>query len=406
MYNGARMLSRITSFSLLFLFLFFLLVTAVRAQTLDAEELTVLRLINEYRAQNGLPVLKASISLTRAADWMSGDMASKNYFSHTDSMGRDPFARMTVFGYAFATTKGENLAAGYSDAARTFNQWRNSPGHNSAMLHKDFRAIGISRVYQMFSTYKYYWTTDFGGVVDATFDGGASAAASTGQPVRTVNAANFVQTIAPDSIATAFGAQMAPSTMGASGYPLPNSLAGVTVTVNEQPAQLLYVSPAQINFIVPPGVSPGTGNVKIFNNGILIGSGSVAVESVSPAIFTSSSNGQGPAIAQTTFNGASYQATVNTDGSARAISVGTTASPNYLVMYGTGLRLRSSLNAVRVTIGGVTVPILYLGAHSRLAGVDQLNLRLPLDVRGRGLVDVLITVDGRVSNIAKLNIGN
>lgn len=405
MYTGARVLSRFTSLS--FLFLMILVGVAAQAQTptLDSEELTVLRLINEYRVQNGLPELKASISLTRAADWMSADMAAKNYFSHTDSTGRDPFVRMSAFGYNYATTKGENLAAGYSDAARTFNQWRNSPGHNSAMLHRDFRAIGISRVYQMSSTYKYYWTTDFGGFVDATFDGGASAG-STGQTVRTVNAANFVQTVAPGAIATTFGTQMAPSAMGASSFPLPNSLGGITVSVNEQPAQMLYVSPAQINFVVPAGITAGTGNVKVFNNGSLIGSGSVTVENVSPAIFTASANGQGPAIAQTTFNGASYQPTVNTDGSARAVTVGTSASPNYLVMYGTGLRLRSSLNAVRVTIGGVTVPVLYLGAHSRLAGVDQLNLRLPLEVKGRGMVDVVITVDGRVSNIAKLSVGN
>jgi uncharacterized protein (TIGR03437 family) len=391
--------------SLSFLSLLFLAGGSAHAQTLDSEELTVLRLINEYRAQNGLPALKASISLTRAADWMSADMAAKNYFSHTDSTGRDPFARMSAFGYTFATTKGENLAAGYSDAARTFNQWRNSPGHNSAMLHKDFRAIGISRVYQMFSTYKYYWTTDFGGVVDATFDSGTGAPTPT-QTVRTVNAANFTQTIAPGAIATTFGTQMGASALGANSFPLPNSLGGITLTVNEQPAQMLYVSPTQINFVVPAGVTAGTGNVKIFNNGSMIGSGSVAIENVSPAIFTASSNGLGPAIAQTTFNGASYQPTVNTDGSARAISVGASASPNYLVMYGTGLRLRSSLNAVRVTIGGVTVPVLYLGAHSRLAGVDQLNLRLPLEIKGRGMVDVVITVDGRVSNIAKLNIGN
>ena len=404
MRNGARMLSRIAPLCFLVLFL---LTTGVivRAQTLDAEEQTVLRLINEYRAQNGLPALRATATLTRAADWMSGDMSSKNYFSHTDSMGRDPFARMSAFGYTFATTKGENLAAGYSDAARTFNQWRNSPGHNAAMLHKDFRAIGVSRVYQMFSTYKYYWTTNFGGVVDTPLDGGASSG-STGQTLRTVNGASFVQTIAPGGIGSIFGAQMAPTTMGASSFPLPNSLNGITVTVNEQPAQMLYVSPGQINFVVPAGVSPGTGNVKVFNNGALIGSGSVTIENVSPAIFTASGNGLGPAIAQTTNNGSTFLPTVNSDGTARAVSVGTSATPNYLVMYGTGLRLRSSLSAVRVAIGGITVPVLYLGAHSRLAGVDQLNLRLPLELRGRGMVDVVVTVDGRVSNIARLNVGN
>ena len=37
-------------------------------------------------------------------------MASKNYFSHTDSLGRDPFTRMNAFGYS-ASAMGENIAA-------------------------------------------------------------------------------------------------------------------------------------------------------------------------------------------------------------------------------------------------------------------------------------------------------
>ena len=62
--------------------LFFLLLTisfAAMAQTptLDAEEQGVLKLVNDYRAQNGLAALKVSLALTRAADWMSADMAAK-----------------------------------------------------------------------------------------------------------------------------------------------------------------------------------------------------------------------------------------------------------------------------------------------------------------------------------------
>src|SRR5258708_37347882 len=129
---------------------------SVRAQTptLDSEEQMMLKLINDYRAQNGLNSLSASLALTRAADWMSADMAAKNYFSHTDSAGRDPFVRMTAFGYNYGGYRGENIAAGYDDAARTFNLWRNSPGHNAAMLNANFNVIGISRAYGALSIYK------------------------------------------------------------------------------------------------------------------------------------------------------------------------------------------------------------------------------------------------------------
>src|SRR5215510_12772385 len=172
----SRSLSRYLLLSLPFLLIIVIAVgIRAEAQSVDAEEQAMVGLINDYRAQNGLRQLKISASLTRAAEWMSGDMASKNYFSHTDSLGRDPFARMTAFGYNYNTSRGENLAAGYNDAVRTFNQWKTSASHNAAMLNAKYAVIGLSREYNGGSVYKWYWTTDFGGFVDATIDGGSSS---------------------------------------------------------------------------------------------------------------------------------------------------------------------------------------------------------------------------------------
>lgn len=374
-----------------------------RAQSLDAEEQTMLRLINEYRAQNGLGQLAASIAVTRASEWHSADMAAKNYFSHIDSQGRNPFVRMAAFGYNYQTAMGENIAAGYNDAVRTFNQWKNSAGHNATMLNPNYKVIGIAREYGASTIYKWYWTTDFGGFVDATIGGTGGTPTQT---VRTVNAANFFQTISPDAIVATFGSQFTQSTVNATSFPLPTSLGGVSVTVNDIAAQLIFVSPAQINFVVPSGVGAGTAMVKVMYNGAVIGTGTVTTENISPSTFTVSANGQGIAAAQTTFDGVSYQSVANTNGTARAVTVGTATQPNYLILYGTGMRRRSSLSAVRVTIGGVALSVDYLGAHSRLVGVDQVNVKLPQALRGRGMVDVVVTVDGRVSNVAKINIGN
>jgi len=146
--------------------------TAARAATtgpvLDAEEAAFCRTINNYRAQQGLGPLRVSTSLTKAADWDTTDMAQKNYFSHTDSLGRDPFKRMTAFGYNFSTSKGENIAAGNATAAATFSQWKASSGHNQNMLSSAYKVIGISRSYSATSTYKWYWNTDFGGYADTS----------------------------------------------------------------------------------------------------------------------------------------------------------------------------------------------------------------------------------------------
>jgi uncharacterized protein YkwD len=135
--------------------------------TINPIEKHMIARINQYRASAHLPRLRFDPHLTRAARWMSRSMASRNYFSHTDSFGRSPFQRMTVFGYPSNTYRGENLAAGRPGVERTFQQWLHSAGHRRNMLRSRFRAIGISRVYDATSPYGYYWTTTFGSRVTA-----------------------------------------------------------------------------------------------------------------------------------------------------------------------------------------------------------------------------------------------
>lgn len=129
------------------------------------EEAALCRLVNGYRAQNGLGPLLRSSSLTNAAKWHSGDMAQKNYFSHTDSLGRDQYQRMAAFGYSYPT-KTENIAAGYATAAATLTQWKNSFLHNKELLSPSYAVMGIGRAYQATSQYGYYWTHTFGGFND------------------------------------------------------------------------------------------------------------------------------------------------------------------------------------------------------------------------------------------------
>lgn len=396
--------NRIQSLVSLLILLLAVSFTAV-AQTpaIDAEEQGVLKLINDYRAQNGLGTLRVSVALTRAADWMSADMAAKNYFSHTDSAGRDPFTRMAAFGYGYNTFKGENIAAGYGDAARTFNLWRNSPSHNAAMLNPNFNVLGISRAYSASTTYKWYWTTNFGGFVDTLLPTGGGSPA---QNVRTVNAASYAQTIAPDSVVATFGTGISQSTASANSLPLPLTLNGVTVMVNNMSASLLYVSPTQINYVVPTNTDPGVATVKVMSGGAEIANGTVTIETVSPSIFTIKADGKGVPAAQTTLDGVAFQSVANADGTAKALSVGTAAKPNYLILYGTGLRRRSSMTNVRVLIGGVQAEVSFLGAHSQLVGVDQMNIKLPQTLRGRGNADVVVTIDGKTANTVTINIGN
>ncbi len=150
---------------------------ALRA--LDTEESAFLSLINAYRAQNGLAALTATPLLNQVAYDHSLDLGQNRYFDHNDLQGNSPFARMKNAEYR-GGAMAENIAAGNSSAQATFDQWKGSAGHNANMLGAAYRAIGIGRAAVTGSPYTYYWTTDFGDVVDGSqLPGGGGPDAST-----------------------------------------------------------------------------------------------------------------------------------------------------------------------------------------------------------------------------------
>jgi uncharacterized protein YkwD len=128
-------------------------------QAIDAEEQKLLDLINQYRVANGKNQLVFNTDVTRAAAWLSQDMATKNYFSHTDSNGRGMGPRLTWCGLSYSNAA-ENIAAGYTDAQGVFDGWKASSGHNANMLRDGVTAAGIGRAYNATSQWKWYWTLD------------------------------------------------------------------------------------------------------------------------------------------------------------------------------------------------------------------------------------------------------
>lgn len=134
---------------------------AAAAPALDDEERALRSRINAYRAARGRRPLRVSAPLTRAANWLSRDMAAKDYFDHVDSRGRDFDRRIAAFGFR-GPAKGENLAAGASGAAATFAMLKGSASHRRTMLSAKLRMIGIGRAYGEGSMLGWYWTTTFG----------------------------------------------------------------------------------------------------------------------------------------------------------------------------------------------------------------------------------------------------
>ena len=68
------------------------------------------------------------------------------------------------------------------------------------------------------------------------------------------------------------------------------------------------------------------------------------------------------------------------------------------------LRFHGGLSAVSLKIGDVEVPVTYAGPAPGLAGLDQLNVRVPRSLAGHGEVDIVLTVDGQTAYVVKVNI--
>jgi hypothetical protein len=132
---------------------------------LDSEEQAFLTIINNYRAQNGVGPVAASYTLSKSAHWKSKDMGVNRYFAH-DDLTRTWVQRNRDCGYTANAYLAENIAAGNSTAQATFEQWRNSSGHNTNMLRSNHKAIGIGRAFVSGSPYGWYWTTEFASIND------------------------------------------------------------------------------------------------------------------------------------------------------------------------------------------------------------------------------------------------
>ncbi|MEP7342174.1 MAG: SBBP repeat-containing protein [Acidobacteriota bacterium] len=238
-------------------------------------------------------------------------------------------------------------------------------------------------------------------------------------PVISVSAASFAGgSLSGESIVAAFGSKLATGIQVATSNPLPTTLAGTTVMVkdasgNDRPAPLFFVSPTQINFLVPSGTGSGTATITITSGDSSISSASARIENVAPGLFTADASGRGV--------GAAVVLRVKADGSQSyepvaqfdpaqskvvpvPIDLGPEGDQVFLIAYGTGIRYRSSLSGVSLKLGGTDAPVLFAGAQGDFFGLDQVNVRLPRSLAGRGVVDLVLTADGKSANTVQVRI--
>jgi uncharacterized protein (TIGR03437 family) len=218
-------------------------------------------------------------------------------------------------------------------------------------------------------------------------------------PASIVNAASYsASALAPNTIASIYGTNLSFVTATAEGYNvltagLPTTLGGVTVYISSIAAGLYYVSPNQINFVVPADFQPVPVPLVILRESHAGPTVQISLNPAAPALFPDSN---GDAIA-THLNGALVNQSAPagpgewvviyaeglgpTDPAANRYSAAPTAAPIVLLP-----QFSILLDGNPVDAGA----LYYVGITPGFVGLYQINLHLPQNVAANPQVLVSI----------------
>jgi endoglucanase len=203
---------------------------------------------------------------------------------------------------------------------------------------------------------------------------------------------------APGELVTAYGSGLAARAGSATELPLPTTLEGAQVQLTDSSgkvllAPLLYVSPGQINYLIPSTVAGGMATAAVLNGTATVATGLLEVQTIAPTIFTANEQGTGVP--------AALIQRVHPDGTYDYEGVDSPIAFNgdslYLLLYGTGFDAASQSNTT-VTVGGTATTVTFAGPAPGFAGEDQIDAQLPSSLAGSGLVTVSVTANQIAAN--------
>lgn len=231
--------------------------------------------------------------------------------------------------------------------------------------------------------------------------------------LHTSAAANRVQTLAPDSITTAYGQNFAAAAELAPTPDWPTTLGGVSVQIRDtnartHNARIYFVSPNQVNYQLPPELPEGFAWVSVRNVQGQTQSGLIRITKTAPGVFFAGPNIGAAALLLRAFPDGRQEVEstliVGTNGDVlpRGLTLGPAPEQEVILLFGTGFRGHNGLGSLSATIGNVPAQVLYAGPQNEYPGLDQINILIPKSLRGRGQVDLRLRVNGVPSNVVRL----
>jgi uncharacterized protein YkwD len=121
----------------------------------------IFRMTNEARAKKGHPPLKRSPQLDAVSQAHAVHMAERDFFEHEDPYGLSAWDRMEAADCPDYWLSGENIAAGYRNAAEAHQSWMDSGGHRKNIRRDEYEYIGIGVYYDEDSEFGWYWVQTF-----------------------------------------------------------------------------------------------------------------------------------------------------------------------------------------------------------------------------------------------------
>jgi uncharacterized protein (TIGR03437 family) len=218
--------------------------------------------------------------------------------------------------------------------------------------------------------------------------------------------------LAPGSLITIFGSQLAQGQTSASASPLPVTLGGSTVRLAGQQAPLAFAGAGQLNAIVPYGIAVNTTQQLIVSHGTSISvPQTITMAAAAPGIFTRDGSGQGQGLIE----GVDSTGAQTTADASNPVTAGQS-----IVIYCTGLgevtpavpagtaasltTVSNTVNPVTLTIGGVPATVSFAGLAPGSVGTYQVNATVPQGVAPGNQVPVVITAAGQQSQAVTIAI--
>lgn len=204
-------------------------------------------------------------------------------------------------------------------------------------------------------------------------------------PNGAVNGANFLSgPIAPGSLVSVFGANLAAQAATADSFPLPQVLAGTSVSINGMAAPLYTVGPDQVNLQAPFELQPGPGTVIVTVEGVDTAAVDLTIAAAAPAIF---------GLTNASFIAGSIQSVYFTGQGQVIPPLETGVAPD---------SARPPVLPVRATIAGRDVEVVAAGLLTGIPGIAQARIRIP--TLPAGVYPLVITVGDSSSGPVDLNL--